>query len=227
MPVIATQNLPNWNQRHARPRDLALSDLRFRSLLSRADWAGLPARARERFSKRVAGGDSVIYRGRVIETRLSVLGYCLGQILRLCGAPLPLEKSLGGSSAIVTVTEDISSNGQFWSRQYNRRGGFPQVIHSAKAFAGPTGLEECVGAGIGMSLRLEVRGPSLLFKSERYFATIFGRRFHLPRWMEPGKLVVGHHDGGNREFDFTLDLTHPLFGELVHQRARFEDMKGG
>ena len=214
-----------WEEREQWPkRQAELADLRFRKLLPAEDWRRLPATVRRRFDKRLQGGDSAVYRGHVVETRMNVWGLMLAWTLRLIGAPLPVERCAGGTPAIVTVTEDPASCGQFWTRQYNRRRGFPQVIQSAKAFAGPTGLEELVGAGVGMSLRLLVEGESLLFVSECYFLSILRRRWHLPRWLAPGHLVVGHHDLGAGWFEFTLDLNHPLLGELLHQRARFRDM---
>ena len=201
-------------------------DLRFRRLLSARDWARLPTAVKGRFTKRLLGGASVVYRGKVAETRMNALGYLFAQALRLVGGPLPIDRAAAGTAAVVTVTEDPTSNGQFWTRQYNRARGFPQVVQSAKAFAGPTGLEECVGYGIGMSLRLRVDGGSLLFESDRYFVTLFGWRIYLPPFLAPGQLVVGHHDKGDGRFEFTLDIRHPLFGELVFQRAVFTDWEG-
>ena len=201
-------------------------DLRFRRLLSAEDWARLPTAVKDRFTKRLRGGASVVYRGEVADTRMNALGYLFAQALRIVGGPLPIDRAAAGTAAVVTVTEDPKSNGQFWTRQYNRARGFPQVVQSAKAFAGPTGLEECVGYGIGMSLRLRVEGNSLLFESDRYFVTVFGRRFYLPVILAPGQLVVGHHDKGAGRFEFTLEIHHPLFGELVYQRAVFTDWEG-
>ena len=37
-----------------------LGDLRFRALMSEADWAALPLPIRRRFSKRLAGGDTAV-----------------------------------------------------------------------------------------------------------------------------------------------------------------------
>ena len=44
------------------PKDDALADLRFRSLLSREAWLELPEPVRRRFAKRVGPGDSVVDR---------------------------------------------------------------------------------------------------------------------------------------------------------------------
>ena len=136
-------------------RDNLLSDLRFRRLISDADWERLPPNVRRRFTQRLAGGNTIVYTGEVIETRLSRAGWWLAQAARLIGAPLPLSAEARVPS-VVTVTEDMSKGGQVWTRLYARRSGFPQVIHSAKRFAGSTGLEEYVGYGIGMALTVHV-----------------------------------------------------------------------
>lgn len=204
----------------------SLGNLRFVRLLGPAAWAGLPRAVRTRFAKHLRPGQSVVYRGTILETRLNFLGRLLANMLRPIGAPLPLEESKGGEAAVVTVTEAPDGMGQFWTRQYNRQAGFPQVIHSMKRFDGPTGLEEAVGGGLGMTLWLKADAKSLRFCSQDYFISLFGVRLYLPSWMTPGALTVGHHDLGDGQFDFTLDLIHPLFGELLHQRARFVDMEG-
>lgn len=206
-------------------KEHALGDLRFVQLLGARAWGRLPLSVRKRFRKRFGPGQSVVYRGEIIRTRISLIGRVLAHLLRPVGAPLPLDQSAGGEAAIVTVTEAQDGNGQFWTRQYNRKTGFPQVIHSKKNFAGPTGLEELVGGGLGMTLGLKTDRKSLIFVSREYFIDVFGVRLYFPGWLTPGALTVGHHDLGGGRFDFTLDLVHPIFGELLHQRARFADME--
>ena len=130
------------------PQEGALADLRFRALLPAADWAALPLAVRRRFSKRMKGGVTVAYRGEVVAVQAHPMGRLLAHAARLIDGPLPLVFTPGAS--VVTVTEDAVGQGQVWSRLYVRKDGFPQVVHSAKRFAGPTGLEEHVGGGIGM-----------------------------------------------------------------------------
>jgi Domain of unknown function (DUF4166) len=203
-------------------RDEPLGDLRFRALLSEQDWAALPPAIRRRFSRRLADGATVVYAGTVIETRMSRAGWWLAHMVRPIGAPLPISRD-GDVPSVVAVTEDMAGGGQVWTRLYARRAGFPQIIHSAKRFAGPTGLEEHVGFGVGMALTVHVIDGSLVFRSAGYFIQLLGRRIPLPRWLAPGALTVTHGELPDGWFSFTLDLTHPRFGALMRQAAVFRE----
>ena len=203
--------------------DNALGDIRFRKLLGPKDWNALPVAVQERFSKRVKGGESTIYKGYVVKTEMNRVGHIFANILRIIGAPLPLDRRNEEAPAIVTVTEDHDYKGQFWSRQYGSRHGFPQIVQSSKQFSGPTGLEEYIGYGIGMTLRLAVEDEALAFYSDRYFLRLRGKRLLLPKWLSKLALRVGHADHGDGWFEFCLELEHPWFGKLMDQQVMFED----
>jgi hypothetical protein len=200
----------------------ALGDLRFRSLVSSDEWGRLPVSVRRRFSKRLGGGATTVYVGEVTACEAGRVGRLLANAARLIGAPLPLVWATPAPS-VVTVTEEDARAGQVWTRLYARRGGFPQVIHSAKRFAGPTGLEEHVGGGIGMALRVSVESGALVFRSDHYFVRGLGRRWRLPAWCEPGRLSVVHAELGEGRFSFTLELVHPALGRLIRQHAVFRE----
>ena len=202
--------------------DDALYDYRFRRLVPAADWDALPEDVRRRFSKRLAGQAVATYSGEIVWTRLSRPGWLLAQLCRLIGAPLPTETS-GPAPAAVAVSEDRASGGQCWTRLYGRACGHPQVIHSAKSFAGPTGLEEHIGGGFGMALTVRAETDALIFASDHYFWRRGGLRLRLPRWLAPGTTIVTHRHLGAGRFAFDLAVVHPLFGELVSQHALFGD----
>ncbi|QPF94512.1 DUF4166 domain-containing protein [Bradyrhizobium commune] len=199
-----------------------LDDRRFRALLSDEDWGRLPLATWRRFSKRVADGDSVVYVGIVHEVFFSNIGWWFAQAARLIGGPLPIGRDTG-VPMIVTVTEDGASGGQTWTRICARKHGFPQVIHSAKRFAGPTGLEEYVGFGVSMALRIAVEGETLTFRSAGYGLQLGSFWIPLPQWLTPGDLTVTHRDLGEGAFRFTLDVVHPRYGALIHQSATFRE----
>ena len=138
---------------HSPGSEPELGDLRFRALMRESDWMSLPLSIRKRFSKRLAAGDTMVYSGETLTNEMSRAGWWLAQAARLIGGPLPLVRDAHAPS-VVTVTEDVATRGQHWTRLYARRRGFPQVVHSSKRFAGPTGLEEYVGCGVGMALTI-------------------------------------------------------------------------
>ncbi len=168
----------------ALPLTPSVGDLRFRTLVGEVAWAELPEAVRRRFSKCLAPDEMLIYRGNVVATELSRAGRVLSFLARAIGSPLPLTDGATGP-ALVVVTEDTRLGGQSWLRIYTRPGRFPQSIHSAKRFRGPTGLEEYVGCGIGMSLRVTVEGGALIFRSAAYFLELGRWRLPLPRARAP------------------------------------------
>lgn len=209
--------------RRRETRDASLHDLRFRALLGCAAWDALPVEVQRRFSKRLSGAEVALYRGLVVEMHVSRLGRLLAQACRLFGAPLPLARTAGGG-ALVSVSEDRSSGGQCWTRIYARADRFPQVIHSAKRFAGPTGLEEYLGRGLGMALRVEPLSDGIAFVSDHYFVQLGRWRMRLPRFVTPGATRVTHRQVAGASFLFGLELAHPLAGTLVHQEILFDDV---
>jgi hypothetical protein len=207
------------------PADEEIGDLRFRALVGEAGWAALPETTRARFGKRVSSCATAVYAGEIVECRMNMAGRLLAQLARLIGGPLPLTRD-PDLPALVSVTEDAASGGQYWTRLYGRRRGFPQVIHSSKCFAGPTGLEEHIGRGFGIALRVKVADGALHFISDHYFVRLLGLRLRIPAWLAPGRMRVSHIDCRHGLFAFVLRLDHPLFGEMIRQTAMFRDMAG-
>jgi len=214
-----------WPAETALPRRAPCrpGDLRYRRLMGAKAWSALRPAVRRRFAKRLEAGQSIVYVGQIAETRMSLAGRILVQVSRLIGSPFPLEAKAKGEAAVVALTEDRGSDGQFWTRLYAWRKGFPQIVHSSKRFAGPTGLEEYVGHGVGVALTLHEEDGGLRFRSAGYFLTVLGWRLPLPAWLTPGELIIGHDDLGQGRFTFTLKLTHPWLGTLLHQVALFHD----
>ena len=226
-----------------------IGDLRFRQLFTDRQWRELPLPVRNRFGRRVGIGDAIIYKGHVEYNHVNRWGRLLNGILKLIGAPLPLDTQNAGAAAVVTVTEAPGINGghggQIWMRQYARQDTkrpFPQIIQSAKRFTGPTGIEEHIGGGIGMSLQPLVEGKELVFRAQGIFWDVPGPwnkqggkkqggqkrggkklRLTLPRWLGPKVLRAGHEELGGGQFAFTLKLEHKWFGKMLDQRVCFRD----
>jgi len=200
----------------------SLYDLRFRKLLNPDDWDSLPAAVQRRFSKRLSEGQIALYSGYIAEARFSKIGISFAQACRIIGAPLPLHRDIGASAA-VSVAEDGASGGQHWTRIYHREKGFPQTINSVKGFKGSTGLQEYIGKGIGMALKVRVLQKGLSFVSDHYFIEIGNLHIRLPRWMMQLRTEVQHIDQGDGWFDFSLSVSHKWLGELIYQRVRFQD----
>lgn len=177
----------------------------------------LPARTRVRFG---VERDMVCYHGRVVVSECTPLGRLCRQIARLVGGPLPFDDTVGPAAVVVMATGSGSSS---WTRVYRRHGGRAQAIRSVKRFAGSTGLEEYLGAGLCMALQVRVEDASLVFESAGYSWALGSLRIPLPSWLTPGRLLVRSTELAAPCFRFSLTLRHPRFGVVLRQEAVFED----
>jgi len=207
-----------------KPARLVTNEPRFRQLLNDIDWARLPIAVKKRFSSKIDPSQPKVYRGHIMHTRMNWIGKLLSRCMLLLGGSLPLDSDNAGAAAVVTVSANDVDESQVWTRQYQRPKGTPQLIQSSKAFSGPTGLEEYLGHGIGMTLNLAVSEKSLDFIADRYFVEVFSKRIYLPKFFCPGALTISHYDLGNNSFTFGMRLVHPLFGEVISQEIFFKDL---
>jgi hypothetical protein len=194
----------------------------FRALVGDSQWRCLPTAVQHRFGRYLAPGESAAYVGEVASTELSRAGWWWAQLARCLGAPLPL-KALSRTAAAVVVTADVAGKTQLWTRIYHESGRLPQVIRSMKSFDGPTGLEERVGGGFGMALTVSVEDRALVFRSREYFWRHGRMRLPIPWWLTPGCIEVTHREERRGQFSFTLTVSHPWFGRIMHQVAFFRD----
>jgi Domain of unknown function (DUF4166) len=185
-------------------------------------WMRLPVPIRRRFSRHLADGERTVYLGEVAATHMTIMGRLIAQLARLVGAPLPLEEG-GCVPVTVIVTGSERLGGQVWTRIYDRKRGFPQVIQSVKRFGGTTGLEEIVARGVGMQLTLSVHDAALVFRSAGYFIRCLGIRFSLPAWLTPGVIEVIHREESAGQFSFSLSVTHLWAGHVIDQIAFFRE----
>ncbi len=205
-----------------------ITELRFRRLLNDLEWERLPKTIKRRFGEKLVAGKTKVYSGHILETKMNWAGKILSMFMLLLGGSLPTDTNNSGASALVSVSAYNSDNGlggQVWTRQYGRNNRPPQTIQSHKQFSGPTGLEEYLGQGIGMTLNLKATENSLLFVAEQYFIEVFGLRIYLPKILNPGALTISHTKQSKNSFVFGMRLVHPWFGVLVTQDIIFKDLQ--
>lgn len=202
-----------------------VADESFRSLLGELAWRRLPSAVRERFAWKPAPGAEIRYAGMMLVVRSSAMGWLVAQACRLIGTPLAPYRG-GDVPTTVTLRLDRDGSGIVWDRLYRFPGHAPVHCVSSKKVAAGDGLIECVGAGIGMWLKLSEHKGELHFRSTGYFWRRGGLRLRLPGWLTPGELLVVHADLGGGWFRFRIAVTHPVLGETFFQDGIFAEERG-
>ena len=191
----------------------------YRLLLGEVAWQRLDPAVRARFDDsdkaRNARYDGIMY-----VVRGSWLGRLLAQLCRLIGAPLALRQERNVQMR-VRVYPDERQGGLVWDRIYRYRFHRPDRVRSTKRLDIRDGLMECVGGGFGMLLRVTETAGGITFTSTGYFWRLGRWRVPLPSLLTPGTTTVHQQDLGGGQFRFTLEVLHPLLGEMFYQNGVF------
>jgi hypothetical protein len=191
----------------------------FAALTGPFGWRRLHPEVKQRFSGMHMA--AVTYPGRLHITR-NWAGALFALAAKALGGPLPLAEA-DDAAAIVCVRQD-GRGGVVWERWLELRKDRPPLrIASTKKVDESGRLLECVEGGLGMVLRVFEQNHGLVFESQGYFMTVFGRRIALPAWSTPGLCRVEHHHVAPGQFRFTMTVTHPCFGRTFLQTGIFLD----
>jgi hypothetical protein len=184
-----------------------------RGVLGAAAWRRLPEAVRERFAENTA---DVTYAGAFEIVRASVLGQLFAWLGKLFGTPVATRV---GDDVEARVHVRHHAHGVDWIREYRWAGG-TDVVRSTKVVDADARLIEKLPARLCMPLATYEEHGALHFVSQGYYFDL-GVKLRLPDFFTPGVTHVEHIDLGHGWFRFTMDVTHPVFGEMFFQTGRF------
>lgn len=191
----------------------------YRLLLGEAAWNRLNPAIRRRFDDS-ASARYACYDGIMFVVRCSFVGWLLAQCCRLIGTPLALHQERNVAMR-VRVYPDEYRGGLTWDRHYRYRHHHSDRVRSTKRLDVNHGLMEVVGGGFGMLLAVTEEQGAIRFCSTGYFWQIGRCRVTVPQLLTPGMTTVLQQDLGGGQFRFTLDVEHPMLGQLFYQDGVF------
>ncbi|NVJ50838.1 MAG: DUF4166 domain-containing protein [Gammaproteobacteria bacterium] len=183
-----------------------------------ADWQRLHPEIKQRFAQGHA--ETNVYQGIMRYVYCSPLGRLLAWLCQLWGNALTQRR--GWRVPVrVTVSFDQQKIGMRWLREYYFAPNRAHQVQSTKRVIGEGLLVEDLGAGLCMHLVPRVADDALYFISNGYSFSLFGRRYFLPKWLQPGETLVYQKALRHQRFQFYFHLKHPWFGKLIAQSGIF------
>jgi len=87
-------------------------------------------------------------------------------------------------------------------------------------------LAERFAGGLGMYIDLALGPDRLMFLDRGYFLHLGRHVMALPAWLGPGRFRLVHRNLDADRFEVVIDIHHPWFGHLFHQRGEFARVAG-
>ncbi len=188
-----------------------------------ADWKNLHPNIQQRFCHDPQAGCYIFYCGTMEEIQCSKMGKLFARLTRLIGNPLTPYEGKNVTMDVV-LQKRPNKKGVYWRRTYYYPDRQPYTVTSIKRENHTGQLQECVGGGFGMRLKVYAENQDLHFKSKRYFWAIGKFSIPLPHWLSPGETHVVHHDEGKGNFRFTITMLHPWLGQTFYQTGIFKEV---
>lgn len=201
--------------------------LHIRFLLGDDAWLRLKPAIRKRFGCDAQLGNTHLYCGKMHRVDASYIGLLMAHTARLIGSPMAWSRGQDIPCDVITFDDPDRPGGIVWERHYYFASDKKQIARTTKIVSENEGLLECFGKHFGMKLKLEEAEGALHFVSTKFYLQLFGKRISLPNFLSPGTLRVTHRDLGSDQFQFVLEVDHPVFGQLAFQDGYFkeEEMK--
>lgn len=198
--------------------------LNYVDLVGWNNWIRIHPAIRKRFSTNAH--KAVTYEGVMNKVYLSFAGKIFAQLCRLIGTPLALYEGKDVPME-VKVYPNEELKGMTWDRFYQYQDNPVNRVASTKCIlAGDgneeAGLVEMVGFGFGMKLNVYEKEGAIVFESEKFFLQLGNKKIRIPGWLTPGKTLVTQRAINDEEFEFRLDVKHPILGEVYRQVGIFK-----
>ncbi len=103
----------------------------------------------------------------------SAAGLVLAQLCRLIGTPFAPYRG-DGIPVMISLHQGAAIGATIWKREYRYPVRGAVQVQSTKLIAQDGTLEECVGCGLGMRLKVFELAGELHFLSQRYFWRVAG-----------------------------------------------------
>lgn len=187
------------------------------------DWYKLHPEIQNRFALEHCH-KTTVYRGIMGKVSMSFAGRLLAQFARLLGTPLSYNAGTDVPTEVCVYPND-KIGGTTWDRFY--KFGEQQVnrVRSSKVILPDCGLIEVAISGFGMYSKVYAEAGAIVFESKRFFFTAFGRKLPIPHLLSPGKTIARQRALKNGEFEFTLDISHPILGKVFEQIGHFSEVE--
>lgn len=199
-------------------QSVAIPDDSYARILGGDAWARVDPEVRKRFSVRPDIGKTIRYTGVMRVVRRSLAGALFAWCCRLIGTPLPMYAGRHVKTDI-ELTHDAVNKGICWTRRYHFATR-ELAVRSTKSVRDGR-LEEYVGAGLSMLLRMSEFGGNLHFHSSGYQFRFGFLRIRLPSILAPGDMHIAHEQLGGDRFRFEMTVKHRWLGETFYQVGEF------
>jgi hypothetical protein len=190
-----------------------------------AEWQRLHPDIQKRFDKNPLPGERLYYTGTLTELGCSFIG----KILAYMTQPLIGGALIPANDADFPVDIEVYSkpgNPAIFKQRIYRLTRRKPIKFTSYMLGGEKGeVFEYVGAGLGMTLRLQVRDGNLHFTSDGYFWEVMGVRIPVPGLFTPGKTYLVHRNESPDRFSIRIEIRHCLLGITFTQAGEFRELK--
>ena len=189
------------------------------------DWVNLHPDIRARFDKNPDWDKPLYYQGMMTEMRCSRAGMVMAQLTRFSGALQPYRGK--GVPVEIQVYGKRGMPHIFKQREYFFPGWKKPFRFTSSMSMGRKGeLYEDVGFGLGMKLNVRAEDGNMRFDCDGYYMKVGHPRIGfwrlpLPKVLTPGDVILTHRTIDPKRFNITIDMKHPVFGQVFLHHGEF------